>query len=151
MFYGTWLAEHDRFLDELALRDVVSIGPPVPYGDYVERVRSSPVLLLVVAPEHNLFMPSKIVDYFGAKRPILAFVPKGSEMDGVLRQAGMGEFSCQETDVDAGTAALRELWKRYQSGNLTADSAKTAYWSSETQIPRFVQLLESAVGTESAT
>jgi len=83
-FYGTWLAEHNSMIEELGLTDVVDIKEGVPYDEYLEKVRSAPVLLLVVSAEHNLFMPSKIVDYFGAARPILAFLPKAVSIPQIM-------------------------------------------------------------------
>jgi glycosyltransferase involved in cell wall biosynthesis len=142
VFYGTWLAEHTRFVEELGLQEVVSIRGSVPHQDYLEKVKQSPVLLLVVSSAHNLFMPSKIVDYFGARRPILAFVPRASEMRGVLEQAGMADFVCDEFDVEAGVAALERLWQRHQSRTITASAEKTRFWSSETQIPRYLRLVK---------
>ena len=100
------------------------------------------MLLLVVAPEHNLFMPSKIVDYFGAGRPIIAFVPGDSEMHQVLAQAGMLEYASSERDVEAGVRALERLWGRHQAGTLAAESAAVGHWSSTTQIPRYLELVE---------
>jgi len=141
-FYGHWLAEHNRIVDELGLRARVSIHPPLGYGEYLQKLRRCPMLLLVVAPEHNLFMPSKIVDYFGAGRPIVAFVPPDSEMHRVLDAAGMLEFVSAERDVDGGIRALEKLWARHQAGTLAARSEKVQAWSSETLIPRYVQLVE---------
>jgi glycosyltransferase involved in cell wall biosynthesis len=144
VFYGPWLAEHDRFVDGLNLRDVVSIRPAVGYGRYLEAVRGSQVLLLVVAPEHNLFMPSKIVDYFGARRPIMAFVPPESEMRGVLSRAGMADYVSDPADVQGGTAALSRLWELFLAGKLTVDAGKTALWSSDAQMPRYIEAVLSA-------
>ncbi len=143
IFYGDWLFEHTRFVEELKLKDVVSIRPAVGYGQYLEKLKESPVLLLVVAAAHNLFMPSKIVDYFGARRPILAFVPRESEMRKVLEQAGMSDYACDEYDVEAGTAALERLWSLYQVNQLQCDTEKTGFWSSEVQIPKYVDLVRS--------
>jgi glycosyltransferase involved in cell wall biosynthesis len=145
LFHGNWLPEHNRFIDELGLRENVSIQPPVGYADYIRVLRQSPVLLLVVAAAHNLFMPSKIVDYFGAKRPIMAFVPSGSEMAAVLHNAGMSAFACQEVDVQAGADALQRLWEMHKAGNLEVDAGRTGYWSSEVQLPRYIELATRSV------
>lgn len=141
LFHGRWLPEHDRFIQELKLADVVSIQPPVPYEAYLRKLHQCPVLLLVVAAQHNLFMPSKIVDYFGVRRPILAFVPRASEMRQVLETAEMAAFACDEFDINAGAVALEQLWQRYQAGKLKADAGKTTFWSSEEQVPRYVELV----------
>jgi glycosyltransferase involved in cell wall biosynthesis len=143
LFHGSWLAGHNRFLDELNLRDVVSLQPAVGYAQYLEKLKQSPVLLLVVSSAHSLFMPSKIVDYFGARRPILAFVPRDSEMRQVLEQAGLAEFACDESDVNSGAAALQGLWTRCQTSALTCDAEKIRFWSSATQIPKYLELVRS--------
>lgn len=140
-FYGPWLQEHNRFLEELKLMDVTMIHPPIDYEAYLQKLRQCPMLLLVVASAHNLFMPSKIVDYFGACRPIIAFVPRDSEMRQVLKQAGMLDFVSDEGDFEGGAAALQKLWVQYQAGMLAVSSESTRYWSSEMQIPRYLELV----------
>lgn len=144
-FHGNWIPEHDRHLDELDLRDVASIQPMVGYDDYVAGLKRSPVLLLVVAAEHNLFMPSKIVDYFGARRPILAFVPRDSEMRRVLEAAGMAEFASDERDVASGAAAIGRLWRLHREGRLAEVAGETGFWSSEHQVPRYVGMLAGGI------
>jgi hypothetical protein len=130
----------------LKLQDVVSINPAVSYDEYIKILKQSPVLLLTVSSAHNLFMPSKIVDYFGAQRPILSFVPKGSEMRQVLETAGMAEFACDEFDVASGTAALERLWDRYQAGTLSGNAGKTQFWSSDVQMPRYLSVVTQMDG-----
>ncbi len=144
VFHGTWQSVHDRHLDELQLRDITSLGKPLGYQEYLQRLRRSPVLLLVVAAAHNLFMPSKIVDYFGACRPILSFVPPESEMRQVLESVGMEDYRCDPSDVEGGVAALDRLWCLFRSGKLILDAGKTAFWSSETQMPRYLEAVLSA-------
>lgn len=144
VFHGNWLAAHDRYVTELGLGDIVRLKAAVPYEDYLVGVRRSPVLLLVVAAAHNLFMPSKIVDYFGAKRPILAFVPRESEMRRVLEAAGMASCACDERDVAGGAEALGRLWADYRSGRLDVRGDNTSQWSSEVQIHRYLAILEAA-------
>ncbi len=140
-FYGGWLKEHSSLIDELGMEDVVEIREAVGYNEYLNLVRSAPVLLLVVAQEHNLFMPSKIVDYFGAQRPILGFVPEGSEMSQVLAKAGMSSFVCDQNDVAAGAACIENLWAHYQGENGAPFQGDTEYWSSANLIPRYLETL----------
>lgn len=141
LFHGHWMPEHDPMLDDRGLRDIARINPAVPLDRYLELVKQCPVLLLLTSASLNLFMPSKVVEYLGANRPILAFVPDDSEVAGVLREAGMSDFACGERDVEAGILALERLWKLYLSGELAADGSKTAEWSSAVQIPRYLELM----------
>jgi glycosyltransferase involved in cell wall biosynthesis len=143
LFFGNWFTDHNQIIDRLKLDDRVVIQPAVGYSQYINKLKESPVLLLVVSSAHNLFMPSKIVDYFGAGRPILSFVPRQSEMRRVLEAAGMAEFACDELDVEAGAQAIERLWQVHRAGRLSANTEKTREWSSTVQVPRYLELLES--------
>lgn len=141
VFYGKWLPEHDPMIDDQGLRDITEIHDSVPLHEYLELVKTCPVLLLLTAAELNLFMPSKVVEYLGAGRPILAFVPPESEVAGVLHRAGMGEFSCGERDVEGGIAALGRLWELFGASQLLPSASSSASWSSATQVPEYLRLL----------
>jgi glycosyltransferase involved in cell wall biosynthesis len=142
--HGQWLPQHDRLLGALGLGDVFVRGRLLDYAGYVEEVRRSPVLLLVVSPAHDLYMPSKIVDYFGACRPILALVPPRSEMDQILRQAGFAETCCDPLDVDGVQRVLERLWQQFRSGTLSAPTGSCRPWSSETLLPIYWEHVEMA-------
>jgi glycosyltransferase involved in cell wall biosynthesis len=146
LFHGLWMPEHNDFIAELKLQDVVSLQVAVPYEKYLRLLEESSVLLLVVSALHSLFMPSKIVDYLGVGRPILAFAPRDSEMRQVLETAGMGAFASDERDVAGGAAALEQLWDHHQAGISACDAAKTRFWSSETQVPRYLELVTQVAG-----
>jgi len=142
VFRGNWFPGHDELIDRYRLRDVVEVRSAVSYDDYLRLLRESPVLLLVVAPEHNLFMPSKIVDYFGAGRPILALVPDDSEMKSVLEEAGMGEYVAGHDDSDGCVKALESLWIQHQGGHLTHPKGNVEKWSSDVRLPAYVEMLK---------
>lgn len=148
-FYGNWLSEHDEIIKELNIEDVVKIHSAVSYQKYLELVSEAPVLLLVLSSEHNLFMPSKIVDYFGGSRPILAYVPRESEMRTVLQEAGMSEQTINESDVTGGIEVIESLWQKFSAKQLNSLDAKTEQWSSEVQLPRYIKLLKGLSNSSS--
>ncbi|MCG3132290.1 MAG: hypothetical protein FLDDKLPJ_03123 [Phycisphaerae bacterium] len=80
---------------------VVALGWRTPYPD-----------------EIRVCFPSKIVDYLGAGRPILAVVPRGCFVDRFVRETGCG-VCANEPTCDSIRAACREL----------QDSAKRARFS----------------------
>ena len=56
----------------------VSIVPPVDYRTSLALMCSADILLVVDAPaESSPFLPSKLIDYLGAHRPIVAISPSG--------------------------------------------------------------------------
>lgn len=150
VFHGPWLPEHTPLITELGLADVVRIGPPVPHQQYLSKLQESGVLLLVAAGAHNLFMPSKLADYLGARRPILAFVPPGSEVARVLGRAGMAEGCCAEADVDAGRLALQRLWRRHREGALVTAPGLADEWSLGAQMPRYLEVIHRAAGLQAS-
>ena len=58
---------------------LVRVKAPVTYIDSLEKMQESDLLLILDANFRNsVFFPSKLVDYIGAKKPILAITPEGS-------------------------------------------------------------------------
>jgi len=69
--------------------DLVRILPPVPYVASLELMATADLLLAVDAPaDLSVFLPSKIVDYLGAARPVLAITPRGASDELVRRLGG---------------------------------------------------------------
>ena len=67
-------------------------------------MESADLLLIVDAPgEISVFLPSKLVDYIGAGRPICALTPPGAAAR-VTREAG--GWVADPADAEAGATAL---------------------------------------------
>ena len=120
---------------------IVQIHAAVPYQEYVQRLSDAWALLLLASPSDNLLVPSKMLDYFGAQRPVLAFVPSESETYDILQQTGMQEFVSTENDVAGGCNSITRLWQAWKDGTLPVDSAKTYQWSASHQVQRVIELL----------
>ncbi|MDT4895748.1 MAG: hypothetical protein QOH25_825 [Acidobacteriota bacterium] len=74
---------YDLALDKLGLGDLpeglVVVKPPVKYLESLALMASADGLLIIDAPaEKSVFLPSKLVDYLGAGRPILGLTPPGA-------------------------------------------------------------------------
>jgi glycosyltransferase involved in cell wall biosynthesis len=94
------------------------------------------------------YIPSKMYEYFFARRPILALVWHNPQMEQMLRE--MGHWVAQSDDVDAITEALDGLYCRWAHNDLpssekpsphTAEAAvETLYgWASQAIIQREVK------------
>lgn len=140
-FYGRWIVKHNEFVSRAGLQDIVNINPAVPYDRYVELLSEASVLLLVASRVDNLFVPSKMLDYFGAHRPILGFVPPDSETCGILKEAKMAQYVSGETDVEGGARSLERLWQAWEERRPGCSFACAEQWSASVQVPRVVQLL----------
>ncbi len=140
-FYGSWIKEHSKHVSQVGVQDVMSINSAVPFDRYVELLSDSVVLLLVTCKTDNLFVPSKMLDYFGAQRPILGFVPSDSETYRILEKAKMEQYVSAEPDVEGGARSLEKLWHLWGEGRSACSFKHVEQWSASVQVPRVVQLL----------
>jgi len=85
---------------------LVSVLPSVPHRASLRLMSDTGLLLVVDAPARSsVFLPSKLIDYVGAERPIVAFSPPGPTADLVRN---LGGWVADPDDVDACVAALEE-------------------------------------------
>jgi len=90
---------------------LVRMVPPVGYRQSLELMETADLLLIVDAPaKQSVFLPSKLVDYLGARRPILSLTPEGAARR-VTLEAGFWAASPDDPTAcaDALTAALRSV------------------------------------------
>jgi glycosyltransferase involved in cell wall biosynthesis len=81
-----------RHVDELGLAQFVSYTGLVSYEESLEHISEATVCLLVEgAFEEGIFLPSKLCNYFAARKPVLAVSPRVgtvadlSERGGIVR------------------------------------------------------------------
>ncbi len=68
---------------------LVNFLPSVDYAQSIRLMRSAHVLLLIDAPaDESVFLPSKLMDYIGADRTVLAITPPGASREVVLSVGG---------------------------------------------------------------
>lgn len=64
--------------------------PPVDYKTSLALMESADLLLVIDAPfEESVFLPSKLIEYIGAQRPILAITPPGTSARVVSKLGGL--------------------------------------------------------------
>jgi glycosyltransferase involved in cell wall biosynthesis len=115
VFYGP---NSDHVLDAArahGVDDLVELRGTVPRAQALaaQRAASDVLIFLSMDPSTAHELGSKVVEYAGARRPILAFGPPRSVMREHLRQQGLGWFA---SDVTEAKAALRSAYRRFESG-----------------------------------
>lgn len=110
---------------ELNLDDVVTFHARVPYLESLATMTAADVLVLIDAPaDVNLFLPSKIVDYLMAKRPILALTPEVGPSADLMRACGYPIVA--PDNVDGIARAVEDLLARHAAGTLGTSPASAA-------------------------
>ncbi|MFH1999016.1 MAG: hypothetical protein ABIK28_05000, partial [Planctomycetota bacterium] len=108
----------EREIRKYNMEGTVRTHPRIPYLSCLALLRDADVLLVLDAPfDVNLFFPSKLVDYLGARRPILGLTPLKGPTAQILRSMGQPVVSPGEYDDVA--HELSELWRAWRDGTLT--------------------------------
>jgi glycosyltransferase involved in cell wall biosynthesis len=115
-FFGRWIGNPAWQPDiEGVPNDLMSFKAPVGYMESLRLMRHSDMLLILDAPfEVSVFFPSKLVDYIGAGRPLLAFTPEGASAE-IVRKIGGMVFS--PASVQSISLGLVEALEKLKSGS----------------------------------
>jgi glycosyltransferase involved in cell wall biosynthesis len=113
-------------LDKHGVSDCVKVMGQVPYREAMRCMQESDLLLLF-APNQPLQIPGKAFEYFGSRRPVLAFTEEGATADLVL-DLNAGLVVCQD-DMNGIVAALRKMYRSgdqswYSAGDVAALARK---------------------------
>jgi glycosyltransferase involved in cell wall biosynthesis len=121
-FLGTFDAQNlrvtEQLIEEFNLGQVVQLCGVLPYPEALRHLAASDLLLLITDDGiwGQKLLASKLLEYFAAKRPILALAPEGvtSEM---VQKAKVGVV-VPPGDTGSIAQALLELLTRWQEGRL---------------------------------
>ncbi|MBF0371334.1 MAG: glycosyltransferase [Magnetococcales bacterium] len=95
-------------VNRYGVQEWVTLTPPVSYAESLARMSRADCLLLLDADlEESPFLPSKLIDYIGSGRPVIALTPGGSPSQRVVSQLGGWQFRHQE--IEGLAACLGEL------------------------------------------
>jgi len=124
------------------LGDAVEIVGPVSHARALQQQQAADVLFLVIgdAPTAPAILTGKLVEYAGARRPVLALAPDCEASRAVLRH-DLGWVEPPE-DVPRITARLAALVDSWCAGTLRRETALVVELSAPAQVERLAQLLE---------
>ena len=87
-----------RLAEELGVRDLFRLEPPVPYHKIGALCHAADLLVYVAEPDADQRIASKFYDYLGARRPVLA-VSDNPESGAILADHDAGaQFAIRDTD-----------------------------------------------------
>ena len=107
----------ESLVSELRLESIVHSVGRVTYEESLQHVRAATVCVLVEAEmSEGIFLPSKLVDYLSARKPILALSP-GVGVANDMAQSG-GILRVDVGDVEAVRRTIGSLYLDFRSGTL---------------------------------
>ncbi len=111
----------------------------------LEHVKGSDALLLLLSRERGAYVvPSKTFEYMASGKPIIAIVPKQSEVASIIESTRTGTLVDYE-DLEGIRMAVLRMYRSWESGasDFKPDLDKIAGYSQVEQTRDFVGLLES--------
>ncbi|MFB9242247.1 glycosyltransferase [Massilia antarctica] len=88
---------------------LVTLSGQVPYRESLRLARASDALLVIDAPSAtpSVFLPSKLVEYIGARRPVWGITSPGTSADLIAEWAASPDACAAPDDIEAITRMLR--------------------------------------------
>jgi glycosyltransferase involved in cell wall biosynthesis len=114
-----------EFLAAHGLDDIVTLHEHVPFKESLVHMRRASVLLLL-QPGTTTQVPSKLFEYIGMKKPILAISPKSGATSRIVSEEGLGEIADPD-DVDDIVSALERLYLRCKHREPLGPGYETTY------------------------
>ena len=110
---GTLRVPVDRLKKKYGIDDEIVFKAPVNYLDSLKLMKTADVLMVIDAPEEiNVFLPTKLIDYVGAERPILGITPLKGTSARLIRDLGGTVVSPEDPEAIAG--AIADIASRYR-------------------------------------
>ncbi len=118
--------------------------PHVNYMQSLREMKEAHVLLVIDGKVSgpSIYLPSKLIDYIGADRPLFAITPKGSASERVVREAG--GIAADTSDEEGIATMISELIQRYDDDTLEKlrpDGALRARYEIHAKIEEFEKIL----------
>jgi hypothetical protein len=86
---------------------LIASSPPVGYSESLRLMAEADGLLVIDAPaDVSVFLPSKLIDYVGAARPVFGFSPRGAAASLITR---LGGWTVDPSDARAAPDALKNF------------------------------------------
>jgi glycosyltransferase involved in cell wall biosynthesis len=100
-----------NYVKDLGLSDVVSLYPQISYQESLGYLQKASAALLL-QPGTKTQVPSKLFDYIGAAKPVLAISPEGGATYNLVKSEKLGELAVPESpnQIANGLERLYSQW-----------------------------------------
>ncbi|CCO23239.1 glycosyltransferase [Maridesulfovibrio hydrothermalis] len=110
-FYGR-MKDEERRLAEEKCPELIKFFDPIPYLDSIRVLSEADILMVIDAPlKDSPFFPSKLADYIGAGKPVVALTPLSSTTTSIVRDIQKDLLVADSADVPSIAALLRRIEK----------------------------------------
>ena len=140
LFYGDWDDNYKQFVSERGISNCVQTYSFVPHQKIVSVLKGSDVLLYIGGTDtrNSNNLPSKLYDYIGAKRPILALADPSFRVAEVIRNYELGIVVHPDD-----TEKIAQAIERLVAGEFEFEPNSATEFTRERSTKAYVKALES--------
>ncbi|MCK9611479.1 MAG: glycosyltransferase family 4 protein [Bacteroidales bacterium] len=138
---------HD-IVDASPYKNHTHFSPYTFYTDSLKSIAASELLLLIIpkTDDNKCIITSKLFDYMGAQRPVLAFGPVDGDAASILRETGAGQIFDYSDIKNASEFILSEFnnWKN-KTNSYQADKNKIKQFTRKNLTKKLAEIFDSLV------
>lgn len=144
-FFGDWSEEYQQTAEAAGIADLVETHEFVPHEEIIPVLKGSDALLYVGGsdPGNRLNLPSKLWDYVGARRPILAVVDPSFRVAAFIRDHDLGVVA----DADDATSVADAI-ERLRDDTFQPDETVAGACTRERSAERIAAHLDAITDSE---
>lgn len=115
---GTLHKDYQDTIVKLDIEKVVSVAGAVPYLKSLEYIQNADVLLLIDAPSKtpSIFLPLKLIEYIGFKKPILGITPVEGASASLIKR--LGGIVIAPEDISGIEEGILTFYKKFKDSSL---------------------------------
>jgi glycosyltransferase involved in cell wall biosynthesis len=150
IFVGPEDATSVQAILDLNLSDQINSVGRVSYEESLRYIGQATVCVLVEGHfQEGIFLPSKLVDYLVARKPVLALSPRVGTVADLA--AGQGVFRVDPDDVEGVASHLQFMYERFRRGELVKcepPESLSREFEPRTVAGRFLNLMEEVLSSK---
>jgi len=141
-FVGNSSKQVINSLKDFDLLNYASIIDYVVHSEAIQLQKKAQVLLLLIPQVKGSegIMTGKVFEYITSNRPILALVPKGSDLIEIIEGTNTGSVLEFSDKIKIKTTIL-ELYKKYKEGDLSVDAVNIEQYHRKNLTKKLAQIL----------
>jgi glycosyltransferase involved in cell wall biosynthesis len=146
-FYGDWTEDYEEHVTELGIQSTVEVHDFVPHEEILPVLKGSDAVVYIGGsdPRNRRNVPSKIMDYIGVSRPILAVASPEFRVSELVQEHALG-IAVSPNDSEGIAEAIHTI--RTQSDQFEFGDELRAQFSRRQKMRELDEVLRSLITTE---
>ena len=148
-FYGTTPRKVERHLKGRRCATLVRVVARVPFDESIRAEQAASALLVLSCPGIKGILTSKVFEYLGARRPILAVPRDGGVIDSLLEETQGGKVGRSADEIAGILLEWIAEWKEQGGPGWRGRAEAVEQYTRQNQAARMARVLDDVIGAKS--